>query len=169
MTRFRTAPSPQNVIIGVFLFLAAVALALAPVPVLVRSLCVLLLAYLAFSAGGMTFAYLIALLAPPLGLLSGDHAWLVMLPIVLSSGLLGMLGLEFAWRYPALAVSPLLVAMPPLVAWRLSLQRLFAVELPWGTSGASWTGLHLLVAAAGMLVALYMDRRRERQEDSLRV
>jgi hypothetical protein len=158
----RTAPAPQRFIIGMFFFLLAVVLVVAPIPLVLRSLGVLLCSYLAFSAAGMSFAYLVALLAPPVGLL-GDGDWLVMLPIVLASGLLAMLGLEYAWRYAALVVSPLLCMAVPLFVALASQQRLFAVDLPWGDTGFTWVSLHGLTALAGMLIALSIDRRRERK------
>ncbi len=156
----RTLPAPQSYIIGFFLFLTAAALAVSPLPLLYRSAGILLVMYLSFSVAGMGFVYLTALLAPPVGLLSGDANWLVMLPIVLTSTLLGALGLEYAWRYPALLVSPLLVALPQVIAYTLSRQDLFKVTLPWEPA-PTWLGLHALVALAGVLVAIYLDRRRE--------
>ena len=101
----RTLPAPQSYIIGFFLFLVAAALAVSPLPLVYRSTGILLMMYLTFSVAGMPFVYLTALLAPPVGLLSGDTNWLVMLPIVMASALLGALGLEYAWRYPALVSS----------------------------------------------------------------
>ena len=82
------------------------------------------------------------------------------MPIILTSTLLGALGLEYAWRYPALLVSPLLVVLPQFIAYTLSRQELFAVTLPWEPA-PTWLGLHALVALAGVLVAIYLDRRRE--------
>lgn len=159
----RTAPLPQSLVIGTFLFLAAVVSAVAPVPLLYRSLGTLLFGYLAFGIGGMPFAYLTALLAPPIGLITGDSDWAVMLPVVLSSNLLGMLGLEFGWRLPALVVSPLALAVPLIFVRTASKIDLFAVELPWDDGSALWIVLHLLVAVAGILIALFLDRRRARQ------
>lgn len=159
----RTAPLPQSLVIGTFLFLAAVVSAVAPVPLLYRSLGALLFSYLAFGIGGMPFAYLTALLAPAIGLITGDSEWAVMLPVVLSSNLLGMLGLEFGWRLPALVVSPLALAVPLIFVRTASKMDLFAVELPWDDSSALWIVLHLLVAVAGILIALVLDRRRARQ------
>ena len=164
MTRVRTAPTPQSFIIGAFLFLLAAVFAVAPLPLFVRSLGIVLATYLAFSSSGLPFAYAIALLAPPVGLVRGDADWLVMLPIMLASGLLGVLGLEYAWRYPALFISPLLTVVPPLFVWLASQRALFAVALPWSTTPALWTSLHGLVAAAGVLTAIALDRRRERLE-----
>lgn len=158
----RTAAMPQKLFIALFLFLAAVVFAVAPLPLLFRSLGVVLCSYLSFSAAGMPAAYLTALLAPPLGLIRGDQDWLVMMPIILSGNLLAMLGLEFTWRALALVVSPLLLVMPALVTWQLSGQALFEVTLPWDGQEATWLMLHLLVAVAGVLVALYLDRRRSR-------
>ena len=85
-----------------------------------------------------------------------------MLPIILSGNLLAMLGLEFAWRPLAVIVSPVLLVMPAVVTWQLSAQALFEVTLPWDAQEVTWIALHLLVAAAGVLVALYLDRRRSR-------
>ncbi len=163
MTSIRTAPPPQNIIIGIFLFLVAIVLAVAPLPILYRSLGILLSSYLAFSTGGMTLAYIVALLAPPVGIISGDANWLIMLPIMLSSSLVAILGLEYAWRYPAIAVSPLLYLAVTFAAWQLSKRELFAIDLPWG-SGNLWLSLHALIAVAGVLIAIYIDRRRERLE-----
>ncbi len=157
-----TLPAPQSYIIGVFLVLLAAVLAISPLGLLYKSLGILLAMYLAFSVSGMPFAYLIALLAPPVGLLSGDPDWLVMLPLVMTSLLLAALGLEFAWRYPALLVSPLLYVLPQFIAYRLSQQELFAVSLPWAPV-PSWLLLHGLMALAGTLLAVYWERRRERQ------
>lgn len=161
MDGFRTAPPPQHLIIGTFVFLLAIVFAVAPAPIIVRSLAIVACCYLAFSAAGMPFAYLVALVAPPVGLLSGDGDWLVMLPIMLASGLLAMLALEFSWRYPAIILSPLLYVMPPLFVTVASRQALFAVELPWEGAAMIWTLLHGLIALAGMLFAVTIDRRRE--------
>ncbi len=158
----RTAPAPQRFIIGVFFFLAAVVCAVAPLPLLFRSLGVALFAYLAFGVAGMPAAYLTALLAPVVGLVSGDAGWLVMLPIVLSGNLLAMLALEYAWRYPALVLSPLLLVAPMAVAAVASTRPLFEVALPWGSPEGTWIATHALVGVGGVLSALYLDRRRAR-------
>ena len=159
----RTAPDPQRVIIGTFLVLAAVVFAVAPLPLAMRSAGIVLMAYLAFGVGGMPFAYLTALLAPPVGLIAGDAAWLVMLPIVLSGNLLGMLALEFAWRYPALVLSPLLLVTPALFVQIATQRELFAVALPWDDARGAWVTLHALVAVLGVLSAFVMDRMRARR------
>lgn len=156
----RTAPAPQNTIIGVFLVLLAAVLAVAPIPLALRSAGILLSAYLGFAVGGMPWAYLAALLAPPIGLLGGDEAWLVMLPVVLSGNLLAMLGLEYAWRWPALALSPALLVAPQVVTLMLSQRDLFRVELPWEPNAVAWVLLHALVAVAGILAAILLERRR---------
>lgn len=156
----RTAPAPQSLVIGIFLVLAAAVCAVAPMPLLLRSVGVIACAYLAFAMGGMPWAYLAALVAPPVGLLTGDTGWLVMLPIVLSGNLLAMLGLEYAWRWPALAVSPLLLVLPQLLALLLSNRDLFRVDLPWDSGGAAWVLLHALTAVAGILGAILLERRR---------
>lgn len=158
----RTAAMPQRLFIALFLFLAAVVFAVAPVPLLFRSLGVVLCSYLSFAVAGMPAAYLTALLVPPLGLIRGDQEWLVMMPIILSGNLLAMLGLEFTWRPLAVIISPALLVIPALVTWQLSQQALFEVTLPWDGQEATWVVLHVLVAAAGVLVALYLDRRRSR-------
>ncbi len=159
----RVAPDPQRVIVGAFLVLAAVVCAVAPMPVVFRSVGVVLFSYLAFGMAGMPFAYLAALLAPPLGLLSGSVDWLVMLPIVMSGNLLAMLGLEYAWRYPALVLSPLLLVTPALFVQVTTRRELFAVELPWDDTRGAWITLHLLVALLGILTAFVLDRRRSQE------
>lgn len=156
----RTAPAPQSLVIGIFLVLAAAVFAVAPIPLVLRSVGIIACAYLAFGVGGMPWAYGAALLAPPLGLLTGDTGWLVMLPVVLSGNLLAMLGLEFAWRWPALVLSPLLLIVPQLATLLLSNRALFRVELPWEPAGAIWILLHALVAVAGLLSAILLERRR---------
>ncbi len=160
----RPAPDPQRVIVGTFMVLAAVVFAVAPLPLALRSAGVVLSAYLAFGMGGMPFAYLAALLAPPAGLIAGDAEWLVMLPIMLSGNLLGMLALEFGWRYPALILSPLLLITPAAFVQAATQRELFAVALPWDDTRATWLTLHALVAALGVLSAFMLDRRRARRE-----
>lgn len=86
-----------------------------------------------------------------------------MLPIILASNLLGMLGLDFAWRYAAVIVSPLLLSAPGVVSVVLSGQELFEVELPWLGDGFTWIGLHALVALFGVLAALLLDRSRRKR------
>lgn len=160
----RTVAMPQRLFIGLFFFLAAVVCAVAPMPILYRSLGIALFAYLGFSMAGMPAAYLTALLAPPVGLIGGDPDWLVMLPIVLSGNLLAMIGLEYGWRLLAVPLSPVLLVVPALVTWQLPQRMaLFEVTLPWEGQQATWIAMHLLVAAAGVLVSLYLDRRRGRK------
>lgn len=149
---------------GIFVVLAAIVIAVTPLPVSLRSAAIALLAYLAFAIGGMPFAYLTALLGPALGLVAGDAAWLVMLPIVLSGNLLAMLGLEYAWRWAAIVVSPLLLVTPALFVQAMARRELFRVELPWDDGRGAWVGLHLLVGVFGVLVAILIERRRRRDE-----
>ena len=53
--------------------------------------------------------------------------------------------------------------LPALAAWQLPQHMsLFEVTLPWDGQQGTWVALHLLVAAAGVLVSLYLDRRRAR-------
>ncbi len=158
----RTAAPPRNVIIGVFLFLAAAVSAAAPMPLLFRSLGVLLFSYLAFAESGMQAAYFTALLAPVAGLVSGDGGWLTMLPIVISANLLAMLALEYGWPYLAVVLSPLLEVVPMLFVAAASKKALFLVTLPWAGEERAWITVHGLVAFAGVLVALYLHRRRGR-------
>lgn len=156
----RPASGPLAFVIGLFLFLAAVACAVAPLPLVLRSVGVLLFSYLAFATAGLPAAYLAALLAPVLGLLGGSEGWLIMLPVILASNLLAMLGLEFAWSYPALIVSPLLQVTPQVVTLVLSRKELFLVELPWEPGAQTWIALHGLVAVLGVLLALLLERKR---------
>lgn len=160
----RAAPPTRNLFVGIFLFLLAAVCAVAPLPILYRSLGILLASYAAFAFAGMPFAYATALLTPAIGLVSGTTAWLVMLPVMLSSSLLAMLGLEYAWRYPALIVSPALYVIPQLIVWQLSQRRLFAVELPWDPTPEVWLSVHVLAALAGVLGALYVERRASRRD-----
>jgi hypothetical protein len=160
----RTVAMPQRLFIGLFFFLAAVVCAVAPMPILFRSLGIVLSAYLGFAMAGMPAAYLTALLAPPVGLIGGDPDWLVLLPVVLSGNLLAMIGLEYGWRLLAVPLSPILLVLPALAAWQLPRRMaLFEVTLPWEGQQAAWVSLHLLVAAAGVLVALYLHLRRGRR------
>jgi hypothetical protein len=159
-----TRPSDfQRIIISLFLVLLALVLAVSPLPMLLRSLGLLLLSYAAFGWGGITLAYLVALLVPPAGLLTGDPDWLVMLPLILSSGLLAMAGLEYAWRYPAILISPLLYIAPQLFVWLVSYQPLFAINLPWEPSARTWISLHGLAALFAMLLLIYLERFKERR------
>lgn len=156
----RPAPEPQRTFVGIFLVLAAVVVAVTPLPVSLRSATIVLISYLAFAVGGMPFAYLAALLGPALGLVVGDAAWLVMLPIVMSGNLLAMLGLEYAWRWAALVVSPLLLVIPALFVQAMAQRELFRVILPWDDGRGAWVGLHVLVGVFGVLIAILVERRR---------
>jgi hypothetical protein len=161
MTRSRSTTrrsAPHTPIVGTFLFLLAVVLAVAPLPLLARSLGVVLGSYAAFTFAGLPFAFAAALLAPVAGLLTGGEAWLVLLPLMLVSGLLALLGLDYAWRLPALVVSPLLYVLPQLIVWQLSQRALFAVALPWSPSALVWLGLHALAALLGVAGALWWRR-----------
>lgn len=153
----------RALILGLFLFLAAAACAVAPLPLVLRSAGILLFSYVSFAVAGSQMALFTSLVAPVLGLLSGSEDWLVMLPIILASNLLGMLGLDYAWRYAALIVSPVLVAAPLLTGVVLSRQELFMVDLPWADGGTNWLILHVLVALFGVLAALLLDRRQRPQ------
>ena len=161
MTRSRNATrrgTPHTPIVGTFLFLLAVVLAVAPLPLLVRSLGVVFGSYAAFTFAGLPFAFAAALLAPVAGLLTGGEAWLVLLPLMLVSGLLALLGLDYAWRTPALVVSPLLYVLPQFIVWQLSQRALVAVALPWSPSPPVWLGLHALAALVGVAGALWWRR-----------
>lgn len=158
----------RALILGLFLFLAAAACAVAPLPLVLRSAGILLFSYVSFAVAGSQMALFTSLLAPILGLLSGSEEWLVMLPIILASNLLGMLGLDYAWRYAALLVSPALVAAPLLTSVVLSRQELFLVDLPWADGGTNWLILHVLIALFGVLAALLLERRQRQQREAAR-
>ena len=156
-------PAPQRYIVGSFLFLAAVAFAVAPLPLALRSAGILLFSYLSLAAAGSSAAFTTGLLAPALGLLGGDYDWLVMLPIIISSNMLALIGFEFTWRYAAIIASPLLQALPQVLVHVASSTELFAVELPWEPNPVGWISLHALVSLAAVLVLVFLDRRRERR------
>lgn len=159
----RTLPSPQNFIIGTFVLLAAVVCVLAPIPLLYRSLGLLFATYLAFSVAGTPLAYFIAIITPLAGLVGGDMNWLILLPIVLSSLLLAVVGLEYAWRYAALIVSPLLFLAPQYIAQEMAKLELFSIALPWEPVNA-WLAIHALASLAATLIVVLIDRLRERSE-----
>lgn len=159
VTVHRSRQTARRVVQGTFLTLAACVAAVAPLPLVVKSSAITLLAYLAFAAGGMPWAYLTALVAPPVGLLTGDPTWLVMLPIVLSGLLLGMLALEYAWSWPAAIVSPIALIAPHVTTLVMARQDLFRLDLPWDPGAEAWIVVHLLAAVAGVLTALLLHRR----------
>ena len=156
--RNRGRARTPSAVIGLFLFLLAVVIAVAPLPLLVRSLGLVLTTYAAFAFAGLPFAFASALLAPVAGLLTGGPDWLVMLPLMLVSGLLALLGLDYAWPRGALALSPLLYVIPQGIVWALSQRSLFAVALPWSPSAPVWLGLHALAALVGTAGALAVRR-----------
>ncbi len=167
MRKMYTLPSPQNIFIGLFLcFFAAVVVA-SPLPMLYRSVAILFIAYLAASYGGMPFAYIVIILIPPLGLLKQDDSWLIFLPMMVSSGLLAMLGLEYSWRYAAILISPFFYLIPQILIWQISEHRLFALTLPWQPNVTRWLTLHAFVAGAGVLTVLFLDRKRQRLAERL--
>ena len=162
MGKMYTPASPKNIIIGLFLCFFAAVIVVSPLPLLYRSMSVLFIAYLAASYGGMPFAYIVVILAPPLGLLKQDEHWLIFLPMIISSGLLAMLGLEYSWRYAAILVSPFLYLIPQIFIWQISEHRLFALTLPWQPNFTRWLTVHAFVAGAGVLTMLFLDRKRQR-------
>ena len=164
--RGRAASPRERLVIGVFLFLVAAAVAAAPLPMVLRSAGVLAATYLSYGVVGSNGGFATGLVAPLVGLLTAPYEWLVMLPIILSSNLLAVMGLDLAWRYPALVVSPLLQVVPQLVVAALSQQTLFEVDLPWAPNVNGWILLHLLVALAGTLLLVFLDRRSERRAGS---
>lgn len=167
LSMIRTLPAPQNVIIGTFVFLAALVCVLAPIPLLYRSLGLLFATYLAFSVAGTALAYMVAILAPLAGLVGSDMNWLILLPILLTSLMLAVVGLEYAWRYPAILVSPLLYIIPQWIAQFLAKQTLFAIALPWEPA-ESWLSIHAMAAMAASLFIIYIDRMRERSAQKTR-
>jgi hypothetical protein len=161
VTELKPEPTTRILFLGLFIFLAAVMLVVAPLPLLFRSGGILFCTYMAFSVGGMPLAYITALLVPPIGLITGDPAWLILLPIVMSSQLLAMLGLEYAWRYAALIVSPLLYLVPLLFTRFASTIELLAVELPFQPSLNTWLIFHGLIAFAAMIIVLSISGKRQ--------
>ena len=160
MTRPRNGT--PGAVVGLFLFLLAVVIAVAPLPILLRSLGIVLCTYAAFATAGLPFAFGAALFAPVAGLLTGGGDWLVMLPLVLVSGLLALLGLDYAGPRAGVVVSPLLYALPQAIVWALSQRALFAVALPWSPSAPVWLGLHALAALLGAAGALALRRPSRR-------
>lgn len=158
----RLVPMPQRLFIALFLFLAAAVLAAVPIPLVYRSVGTILFGYFAFATAGLPAAYVTVLVAPMIGAIRGDLEWFIMLPIVLAANLLAMLGLEFAWRNLAVIVSPVLLVVPPVVAWQLAGRELFEVTLPLTGHELEWILLHLLVGVVGVVAAVFFDRMRER-------
>ncbi|MEZ4608443.1 MAG: hypothetical protein R2865_17050, partial [Deinococcales bacterium] len=117
--------------------LAAVATVL-PLSLFYRSLLILASSYLAFSFGGIAFAYLIALFMPLIGIIVDSNTWLILSPVILSANLLAMLGLDYGWRYGALLLSPLLYAIPVIFVSRIAQHRLFNLDLSWTPSLNLW-------------------------------
>ncbi len=157
-----TQAAPQSLIIGVFLVLTAFVVAVAPLPIMYRSLGIVIASYLAFGVAGLPYAFFAAIVAPPIGLISGDTDWLIMLPIMLSSNLLALLGLELSWRYPAILVSPILLIIPQLFVMQASKQQLFRVDLPWEVDSGTWIALHAGVATVGVLGAIIFHGWRKK-------
>ncbi len=162
MKRMYTPPPPKNIFMGLFLCFFAAVIIVSPLPILYRSMLTLFTAYLAASYGGMPFAYIVVVLVPPLGLLKQDDSWLIFLPMIISSGLLAMLGLEYSWRYAALLISPFLYILPQLFVWKVSEHRLFEIAIPWQPSATRWLIIHAFVAGAGVLTMLFLDRKRQK-------
>ena len=167
MKRMYTPSSPKNIFIGLFLCFFAAVMVVSPLPMLYRSMIVLFIAYLAASYGGMPFAYIVVIIIPPLGLLKQDDTWLIFLPMIISSGLLAMLGLEYSWRYAAILISPFLYVVPQLFVSKVSEHRLFAIEIPWEPSATRWLMLHAFVAGAGVLTMFFLDRKRQKSVQRL--
>lgn len=156
----RTAPQPYNLFVGAGLILLSVVVALLPIATLYRSVAILLCAYLAFSNSGTAAAYIIVLFSPLFGLRYETSQWLVLLPIMLSTNLLAILGLDYGWRYGAIILSPLLCALPQIVAWQGAQHPLMNVVLPWEPSATTWLTLHVLTAVAGVAMGLALDYKR---------
>jgi hypothetical protein len=158
----RTAPQPYNLFIGAGLILLSVAIALSPLATLYRSVAILFCAYLAFSNSGTPAAYIIVLFSPLFGLRVETDTWLVLLPVMLSTNLLAMLGLDYGWRYGAIVLSPVLAVLPVLIAWQGALHPLFNVTLPWQPDARTWIVMHTVVALAGVVIGLALDYKRAR-------
>lgn len=162
MRKMYVPPSPRNVFMGIFLCCFAAVITVSPLPMLYRSMSILLIAYFAASFGGMPFAYLVVVLIPSLGLLKSDNSWLIFLPLIISSGVLAMLGLEYAWRYGALILSPLLYLIPQIFVWQVSEHRLFNLTLPWQPNAGRWMVVHTCITFTGVLIMLFLDRKRQK-------
>jgi len=158
----RTAPQPYNVFVGAGLIVLSIAIALSPLATLYRSVALLFCAYLAFSNSGTPAAYVIVLFSPLFGLRVETDTWLVLLPVMLSTNLLAMLGLDYGWRYGAIVLSPLLAVLPSIIAWQGSLHPLFDVNLPWQPDARTWIVMHAVVAFAGVVIGLALDYKRAR-------
>jgi hypothetical protein len=153
--------NPTNrALVGVLLLLAAAVAVVAPIPLLVRSLVVYAAAFVAWQTLGRDWAYPVALLVPPLGLLGGQPDWLALLPIVMTGALLGVLGLDVGGRVWGPLVGAVAGSMPAAVTWTLSQRELFQVTLPWGEGGALWALSHAAVMLAAGAVAGLASRRR---------
>lgn len=151
--------NPTNrLLVGILLLLVAAVAVVAPLPLLVRSLVVYAIAFLAWQALGRDWAYPVVLLVPPLGLLGGQPEWLAMLPIVMMGGLLGVVGLDVGGRIWGSLLGAVAGSMPALVTWVLSQRELFQVVLPWSDAGALWALAHAAVMlAAGFITGLVMS------------
>lgn len=155
--------NPTNrLLVGILLLLAAAVVVVAPLPLMVRSLVVVAVAFVAWQALGRDWAYPVVLLVPPLGLLGGQPDWLAMLPIVMTGGLLGVLGLDVGGRVWGPLVGAVAGSMPALVTWVLSQRELFQVVLPWGEAGALWAMTHAAAMLAAGFVAGLAVRGRGR-------
>lgn len=157
----RLVPMPQRLFIGLFLFLAAAVLAALPLPIVYRSIGTVLFGYFAFATAGLPAAYFTVLVAPMIGAIRGDLEWFIMLPVILSANLLAMLGLEYGWRNLSVVFSPILLIIPPFIAWQLSQRELFEVVLPLAGHELEWVLLHVLTGVIGVIAAVFIDRRRE--------
>ena len=168
MNKMFHLPSPFHFISGIALFILAIVLvslpALALFP-LYKSIALLLSAYLAASLSGIAFAYLIVLLAPIIGLVTGgeDASWFIFLPMIVSSNLLHMFGLEYGWRFFAIVLSPVLGVVPQAALWYLAQRPIFALQLPWQPSAERWILSHFLTAFACTLLLLWLDRLYRRR------
>lgn len=166
MTRTRSLRqlnSGHSLLRGAFVLLLALVLAVSPLSMLVRSLGILFLGYTALAFSGLPLALACVLIAPLAGLLAAGNSWLIMLPIMLVSGLLALLGLDFAWRLPALFVSPLLTVLSQVLVLQLSQRSLFAVALPWEPNPQLWIILHGVTALVGTAMVIYLSGRDARQ------
>lgn len=140
------------ILLGIFCLALAAIAALSPLLPVYRSLSILLIAFIAVSFSGFPFGYIIVLITPLLGLYNGGNDWLIMLPLVLSSGLLAMLAMDYGGRWLGWLLSPLLCVAPIFVVWQAAQHELFNLELPWVLPQRSWVMGHGLVALLGALI-----------------
>lgn len=144
------------ILLGVFCVALATICALAPLVPLHRSLAIILIAFIAVSFAGFPFGYITVLLPPMIGLYNGGVEWLIMLPMVLATGLIAVLAMDFGGRWLGWLLAPLLSVVPIVLVWQAAQHRLFSLELPWVLSQEIWVLSHALVVLLGTLIVIFI-------------